>query len=102
MRPQHDAAIEAQNEVLADRVDCLEAAAVQHGCVDRSLRTRVRRLRLDDLADEDLKPPRGEMERVALWHRATVARSHGRRRGCRVCALPAPGPAAAPVTRSRL
>ena len=65
---QRDAALEAEEEVLADRVDGLEALSVEtlgdvlHG------RARVRRLDGDLLPDEHLQPAGGTVERVSLGH----------------------------------
>ena len=68
MRAQHDAALEAEHEVLADRLDRLEPAAVEPLGNARRLRARMRRLDLQPLPDEHLEPPRGPVERVALGH----------------------------------
>src|SRR5262249_26773128 len=69
MRAEDDAAVEAQDEVLADRLDSLEPAAVEDGRVDRGLRARMRGLDLELLTHEHLKPACGAMERVAFGQR---------------------------------
>jgi hypothetical protein len=66
--PQDDPALEAEQQVLADGLDTLEAATIQplrdplHG------RPRVRTLDLDPLADENSQAPRYAVNRVALGH----------------------------------
>ena len=52
MRAEDDAALEAEHEVLADRLDRLEPPAVELLGDARGLRARVRRLDLEPLADE--------------------------------------------------
>ena len=63
-----DAALEAQHQVLADRLDRLEHAAVDPLGHALGLRARMRRLDLEPLADEHLQAPRRPVERVALGH----------------------------------
>ena len=69
---QHEPALEAEQEVLPDRLDRLEQPAVEllrqllHGG------TGMRRLDLQPLPDEDLQPRRGARESVALWHASSV------------------------------
>src|SRR5690242_1565682 len=73
---QHEPALESQQQVLPDRLDALEPLAVQprrellHGG------TRMRRLDLQLLADEDLQPPGGPVQRVAFGHAARVCAPH--------------------------
>jgi deazaflavin-dependent oxidoreductase (nitroreductase family) len=69
---QDVAALEREEQVLADGFDREEPAAVQALCDPTHLRSRVRRLDLERLADEDLQPARGEMERVTLGHAGSV------------------------------
>ena len=69
VRAEDDAALEAQDEVLADRLDRLEPPPVEPLGDPLGLRPRVRRLDLEPLADEQLEPRRGAVERVALRHR---------------------------------
>ena len=71
---QHEPAFEAQQEVLADRLDGLEPPPVEPlgDALGRS--ARMRRLDGHVLADEHLQLPGGAAERVTLWHgRATLA-----------------------------
>ena len=63
-----DPALEAEQQVLADRLDRLEHASVDAGSDLRRLGARVRRLDLEPLADERPQPHRRTMERVALGH----------------------------------
>ena len=65
---QRDAALEAEEEVLADGVDGLEALSVETLGDVLHRRARVRRLDREPLADEHLQPPRGARERIALGH----------------------------------
>jgi hypothetical protein len=71
---EHEAALETEDEVLADRLHGLEPAAVELLRRDRRPRTRVRRLDLEPLPHEGLEPARGAVDRVPLGHLATVAR----------------------------
>src|SRR5207253_1752004 len=56
---QDDTVLEAEEKVLAGRLDAEQPTAVQplHQTLDR--RARMRRLDLDSLANEHLQPPRG-------------------------------------------
>jgi hypothetical protein len=63
-----DVPLEGEEEVLADRVDRLENAAVDPLGDVLHRGARVRRLGLDPLADEHLEPLRGACECVPLWH----------------------------------
>jgi hypothetical protein len=65
---EHDAALEAEQEVLPDRLDRLEHAAVDDASNARRLSARVRALRLDAFPDERLEPARGALERIAFRH----------------------------------
>jgi hypothetical protein len=65
---EHKAAFEGEQQVLADRLDSEQAAAVEPlGHLSRG-GTRMRRLDLDAVSDERLEPARGPVERVPLWH----------------------------------
>jgi len=66
--PQQVTALEAQDEVLPERLDGYEPPAVEASGVDRGLGTRVRRLHLDAFADEYLQAPSRPVQRVALGH----------------------------------
>ncbi len=64
-----DASLEAQHEVLPDRLDLLEASSVDGPRHARDLPARVRALGLDALADEHLQPAGDPVEGISLWHR---------------------------------
>ena len=72
VRAKDDAAFEPEHEVLPERLDGFEQAAVELPSVDRRPRPRMRRFHLDPFADEHLEAARGAMERVALGHRHSV------------------------------
>jgi hypothetical protein len=74
VRAQHDAALEPQDQVLADRLDRLEATAVELPRDVLGLRARMRRLDLDALSDENLEATRRAVERVPFRHGASLAR----------------------------
>ena len=65
---QDDASLEAEQEVLADRLDGVEPPPVQLFGQVLQRCARVRRLDLDALADEDLQPARRAVEGVAFRH----------------------------------
>ena len=65
---QDQAALEAQEQVLADRLDRLQPAAVESLGRERRGRARMRRLDRDALADQHLQPSRRAVERVSLGH----------------------------------
>jgi hypothetical protein len=68
MAAENETALECEQEVLADRLDTEQAAAVEPlGHLGRG-RTWMRCLDLDAAPDERLEPARGAMERVPLWH----------------------------------
>jgi len=69
---EDDPALEAEDEVLADRIDRLEPAPAKVGEVDRGPGARVRRFDLEALPDEWLQSSRGAVERVAFGHGASV------------------------------
>ena len=68
MRANDHAALEAQHEVLADRVDGLEDTAVDPLGDPLGLRARVWRVGLDTLPDERLQAACRTVERIALRH----------------------------------
>jgi hypothetical protein len=68
MRPEDDIPVEAQHQVLPDRLDRLEPPAVEALGNLLRLRPRVRRLDLKSLTDQDLQAASGPVQRVALWH----------------------------------
>ena len=69
MAPHGDVALEAQQEVLADRLDGLEHATVDRPRDTGQQPARIRRRGLDALADQHLEPGGSAMECVALRHR---------------------------------
>jgi hypothetical protein len=71
--PEHDPALEAQQEVLADRLNGLQPQAVQAFGHSGHRGARMRRLGLDALPDERLETAGGAMHGVALGHDASVA-----------------------------
>ena len=68
VRPHDEAALEAEQQVLADRVDAEQAAAVELLRDPAYLGARVRRLDLELLADERLQPASRPMERISFRH----------------------------------
>jgi hypothetical protein len=58
-----------EQEMLPDRLDALEHAAVDRSRDTRRLALRVRARRLDPLADERLEPRGRAAERITLRHR---------------------------------
>lgn len=76
MAAQHEPVLEAEEQVLADRFDTEQAAAVEAACDAGHAGPRMRRLDLELLADEGLEPLGHAMDRVALGHR--VKRMHAR------------------------
>jgi hypothetical protein len=71
--PQHEVALEAEQQVLPDRLDGDEATPVQSWCDPGGGRPRVWRLHLDAFADERLETPCGAVQRIALGHEARLA-----------------------------
>ena len=72
MAPHDEAAVEVEQEVLADRLDTFEHTPVDLPRNAGQLRARVRRLDLEPLADEHLEPLRSAHERVAFGHDVNV------------------------------
>jgi hypothetical protein len=68
--PEDEAAFEAEEEVLPDRLDALEAPSVELLRDAGQLPPRMRSLDLEALADEDAQPSRRAMERISLRHAA--------------------------------
>jgi hypothetical protein len=66
---EDESALETQQQVLPDRLDALQQAAVEplRDLLRRS--PRIRRLDLQPFAHERLQAQRGTMEGIALWHR---------------------------------
>jgi hypothetical protein len=73
MAAEDEAALEVEQQVLADRLDSLEPAAVQPFRESLDLGLRVRGLHLDTLADEDLQSTRGAVDRIALGHASSMS-----------------------------
>ena len=65
---QDEAAVEAEEEVLPDRLHPLEPPAVEPLGEPLHRGARVRGLDLDSLADENLQPLRRAVERIAFRH----------------------------------
>jgi hypothetical protein len=70
---QDEAALEVEQQVLADRLDSLEETAVEPLRESLDLGLRVRGLDLDALADEHLQAPRGAVDRIALGHASSMS-----------------------------
>ena len=75
MAPEHDAALEPQEQVLADRLHLLEHTSIDDESHARRLTARMRALGLDALADERLETRGCAMQRVALRHQPSSADS---------------------------
>jgi hypothetical protein len=73
MAAEDEAALEVQQQVLADRLDSLEHAAVEPLREPLDLGLRVRRLDLDSRADEDLQALRRAVDRIALGHASSMS-----------------------------
>ena len=69
---QDEPALELEQQVLPDRLDALEPAAVEPGREPQRLGARVRRLDLEPLTDERLQPRRRSVEAVSLGHAGRV------------------------------
>ena len=69
MAAEHETVLEAQEQVLAHRLDAEEPAPVEPARDAGHTRPRMRRLDLELLADEGLEPLGHAMDRVALGHR---------------------------------
>jgi hypothetical protein len=68
MTPQDKATVEVEQEVLALRFHPLEPAAVEPCGEPFHSRSRMRRLDLDALADEELQPTGRAVERISFRH----------------------------------
>jgi hypothetical protein len=68
MAAKDDAAVEVQEHVLADRIDALEHASIDCSRDARREAARIRALRLEPLADENLEASGDAVERVTLGH----------------------------------
>jgi hypothetical protein len=74
MTPHDEASVEGKQEVLADRLDPLERAAVDAlGDPERG-RPRVRRLGRDDLSFEGAEPLGRAMEAIPFGHASARTR----------------------------
>ena len=69
---EHEAALEAQQQVLADRFDPLEPAAVQPVGGEHRGSARVRRLDRQALTDQHLQLARSAVEGVAFGHAGSL------------------------------
>ena len=72
MATQDEAALEGEQQVLADRLDGEQAPAVEPLGDPSDLGARVRRLDLDPLADERLQAAGGPVKCVAFGHRVST------------------------------
>ena len=75
---QDEPALEAQQQVLADRLDRLEPAAVEPLGEALRRRARMRRLDLDPLADEHLQSRGGAVQGVTFGHANSLIRLYRR------------------------
>jgi hypothetical protein len=75
MAPEDEAALEVEEEVLADGLDALEPASVESIGETLHRGARVRRLDFDPLAHERLKLARGAVDGVAFGHERRLAPS---------------------------
>ena len=73
MRTEHDAALEAQDQVLAVRMDGFEQAPVDPLGDALGLRARMGRVGRDSLADEHLQAAGRPVERISLGHVSQVS-----------------------------
>ena len=71
---QHEPALEAKQEVLADRLDVLQAATVETRRELLHRGARVRRLDLELLSHEDLQAPGSAVKGVPFGHAPRVCR----------------------------
>ncbi len=74
MRSQRNATLEPEEQVLADRLDRFENAAVDALGDALGLGARMRRLGRDPFADKRLQTACGQMKRVSLGHGSTLTR----------------------------
>ena len=68
MTPQEEAAVEVEQEVLADCFHPLEPTAVEPRGKPFHRSARMRRLDLDALADQNLQPTGRAVERISFRH----------------------------------
>ncbi len=68
-----EAALEGEEQVLADRLHALEPQPVDRGRDAGEKTAWMRRFRLDDVADERLEPGRRSVKRIPLGHGPTLA-----------------------------
>lgn len=73
MAAEDKAALEVEQQVLADRLDPLEPAAVEPLRESLHLGLRVWGLDLDSLSDEYLQTARGAVDRIALGHASSMS-----------------------------
>lgn len=73
MTAEHEAALEMEQQVLADRLDSFEQAAVEPLREPLDLGLWMRRLDLDALSDEHLQAPRRAVDRIALGHASSMS-----------------------------
>ncbi len=73
MAAEDETALEVEQQVLADRLDSLEQAAVEPFRESLHLGLRVRSLDLDALSDEHLQAARRAVDRIALGHASSMS-----------------------------
>lgn len=71
--PENETAFEVEQQVLADRLDSLEQAAVEPLRESLHLGLRVRGLDLDALSDEHLQAARRAVDRIPLGHASSMS-----------------------------
>jgi hypothetical protein len=73
MATKHEAALEVEQQILADGLDPLEQAAVEPLRESFDLGLRVRRLDFYPLSDEHLEAARSTVDRIALGHASSMS-----------------------------
>ena len=73
MAAEHEAALEMEQQVLADRLDSLEQATVEPLREPLDLGLWMRRLDLEALSDEELEAARRAVDRIALGHASSMS-----------------------------
>ena len=76
--PEHLAALEREEQVLAEGLDALEPPSVEALGDALAGRARVGRLDLDVLSDEDLQALGGAVEGITFGHRYVLTVGDGR------------------------
>jgi hypothetical protein len=79
--PEHDPALEAEEQVLPDRLDAFEHASVEDTGNSRGLPSWMRALDVQTLSHERLQSLGGSMQRVSLGHPTSVPETPNRLAG---------------------